>query len=421
MHWLGEFQVLTCIPIRGSVPLRDVAELTGVPELQLRHVVRMMTTAGFLREPTPGHVAHSALSTPFVSKPPFLDAAMFLAETAAPAAMKMTLASHRFGDSSRASESAYNVAIESSVPFATACEQSAKLQRQWTAYMQYGMGDVRASMVDVLMRLHWARLEAALVVEVTFSSFPSTSLQCSLRFCSPAGHQVTNVCYFSTQVGAQSMPMSIATTFAAQHPTLRFIVQMNNLGPNGFVPQPFMSSPWSLSQSIKLHSVETSAAGTPMLDESQLQLNSRITVQQRYPGSPQSITDAAVYIVHLPFPVPGMSSRAVSTRIIAELNAHIGVLRANISAALVLTARLLPEPGTIDPYIESIVGLQNLLRTQLDNEQEIESLNVMELIRSVGDNMGRLVLINKLSSQDNTTVAFELRYQAYGQSEHLQK
>ena len=152
--------MLTCVPVCGSVPLRDVAELTGVPEMQLRHVVRMMATAGFLHEPEPDHVAHSPLSAPFVSKPAFLDAAMFLSEIAAPAAMKMAAASH-------SKASAYNVATDSPVPFATASEQKSKLQRQWTAYQQYGMGDVYSSMIDVLTRLNWAKLGSALIVEVT--------------------------------------------------------------------------------------------------------------------------------------------------------------------------------------------------------------------------------------------------------------
>jgi len=207
------------------------------------------------------------------------------------------------------------------------------------------------------------------------------------------------------------MDMSIATTFAALYPSLRFIVQESKLGSNSHVQQP-LSRQWLISPPV-------STGDTHMVVEQEPQLNSRITTQQRFPGMPQSIPDAAVYIIHLPAPVPGVSSSSLSSQVIVELNAHIGVLRANSSAALVLTARLLPEPGTIDPSIERIVGLRNLLRSQLDNEQEIESLNLMDLIENVKDSMGRLVLINKLSSQDKTTVAFEFRYQVYGKSSQL--
>jgi hypothetical protein len=167
LQWLGEFQVLACIPLSGSVPFKDIADLAGVPETQICRVVRMMATAGFLHEPQPGHVAHSALSAPFVTKPSFLDAAMFLSETAAPAALQMAVATQRFGHSQRPSESAYNVAFNTSAAFSSAFEQRSKLQRQWPAYLRYGTGDVDSSVTDILSRLDWLSLGNVTVVEVS--------------------------------------------------------------------------------------------------------------------------------------------------------------------------------------------------------------------------------------------------------------
>ena len=166
MQWLGEFQVLACIPLSDSVPFKDVADLAGVPEMQLCRVVRMTATAGFLHEPHPNHVAHSALSAPFVTKPSFLDAAMFLSETAAPTALQMPVATQRFGQSQRPNESAYSVAFNTSATFASSCEQQSRLQRQWPAYLRYGTGDVDASVTDILTRLDWLSLDNSTVVEV---------------------------------------------------------------------------------------------------------------------------------------------------------------------------------------------------------------------------------------------------------------
>lgn len=126
-----------------------------------------MATVGFLREPQPGHVAHSALSAPFVTKPSYLDAAMFLSETAAPTALQMAAATQRFGQSQHANESAYNVAFNTPATFAGACEQRSKLQRQWPAYLRYGTGDVDASVTDILTRLDWLSLGNVFVVEVS--------------------------------------------------------------------------------------------------------------------------------------------------------------------------------------------------------------------------------------------------------------
>ena len=167
ISWLGEFQVLACIPLQGSVPFKDVAELVRVPETQLRRIVRMTTTAGFLHEPRPAYVAHSALSAQFVSRPSYLDAVMFLAETAAPAALNMATATQRFGQSQRPHESAYNVALNTSVTFMSMCEQRSKLERQWSAYLRHAMSDVELSIADVLTSFDWLSLGNATVVEVS--------------------------------------------------------------------------------------------------------------------------------------------------------------------------------------------------------------------------------------------------------------
>ena len=92
---------------------------------------------------------------------------MFLSETAAPAALHMTAATQRFGQSQRPHESAYNVALNTSVTFASMCEQRSKLQRQWPAYLHHAMGDVELSITDVLTCFDWLSLGNATVVEVS--------------------------------------------------------------------------------------------------------------------------------------------------------------------------------------------------------------------------------------------------------------
>ena len=171
LQWLGEFQVLACIPLSGSVPTKDVAELAGVPEGTLCRIVRMTATAGFLCEPQSGHVAHTPLSSPFVVKPSYLDAAMFLAETAAPTALRMSAATQRHGSSERPSETAYTVAFNTSQTFQSACEQRLKLQRQWPAFLRCA-GDVDDGLAELLGRLDWHSLGNACIVEVSVPVHP---------------------------------------------------------------------------------------------------------------------------------------------------------------------------------------------------------------------------------------------------------
>ncbi|GKZ39830.1 hypothetical protein AbraIFM66950_001334, partial [Aspergillus brasiliensis] len=150
LHWLGEFQVLACIPLSDSVPSPDVAELAGIPESHLRRVVRMMAATGFLREPEPGHVAHSALSASFVTRPSYLDAAMFLAETAAPAALQMPATSRH--------------PVSTPLAMTTAHAQVPKLQRQWSAYLQYGLGHTDGNILEPLDQFDWLGLGGGAVV-----------------------------------------------------------------------------------------------------------------------------------------------------------------------------------------------------------------------------------------------------------------
>ncbi len=170
LQWLCEFQVLACIPLDDTVAFRDVADICGVPENQLCRVTRLMATAGFLREPRAGHVGHSPLSAQFVTEPALLDAAMFLAGTAAPAALKMPLATKRFATSDRADQTAYAAAFDTTVPLASVFELQPRLQRQFETFLSFVTSDDVTGVRDVVMRVDWASLGNATVVDVSTSS-----------------------------------------------------------------------------------------------------------------------------------------------------------------------------------------------------------------------------------------------------------
>ena len=167
LKWFGEFQVLACIPLSGSILAKDVADLAGVPETHLWRVVRMTATAGFLQESPPGHIAHTALSAPFVTNLSFLDATMFLAETAAPTALHMATATQRHGRLESPSDSAYSIAFNTPQPFEAACIERSRLHRQWSAYRRCA-GDMDDSVTELLGRLNWLSLGSACIVDVSF-------------------------------------------------------------------------------------------------------------------------------------------------------------------------------------------------------------------------------------------------------------
>jgi hypothetical protein len=181
-------------------------------------------------------------------------------------------------------------------------------------------------------------------------------------------------------VGAHST--GTATALAELYPTLHFIVQL--------------SEPASTNSAVEAGKAK--------------EFSHRITVQRRVPEALQTVKDAAVYILHLPPPSPEVPSHSLPARILAELRAHLGVLRANTSATLILAPRLLPEPGTVDPDVEAMARLRDLSRLQLANDREMEMGELVEMVNSVHDNMGWLVVVNKLRSRNSATVALGVKY-----------
>lgn len=156
------------------MPVKDIAELADVPEITLSRVVRMMATAGFLSEPQPGRIAHTSLSAQFVTKLSYLDAAMFLAETAAPVSLKMGEATRRFPCSGVPNETAYSLAFNASQPFQAICSQKGKFSRQWSAYLQCAE-DPAENMTDILGRLDWRNVRKACMIDVSIRKSMSST------------------------------------------------------------------------------------------------------------------------------------------------------------------------------------------------------------------------------------------------------
>ncbi|KAJ5952328.1 uncharacterized protein N7479_010741 [Penicillium vulpinum] len=346
LRWLGEFQILACIPLVGSVSIKDVAHLSGVPETYLDRIVRLTATSGFLHVSQPSHVSHTPLSAPFVTNPSLLDAVMFLAESAAPAALQMAAATQQFGDSHQPNETAYNMALGTTKPFHTAHKEQPKLSRQWSSYLNYAEGlHAVGSITDILTQLNWSN--------------------------------ISHVARCVVEVGAQST--ATARGLADMHPSLHFVVQITD--PASTIPVNKLISPF----------------------DRELGISPRIKVTNRVLGTRQVNTDAAIYILHLPSSLSAIR---------AELQVHLEALRANGGIMLILTARLLPEPGSMpNPEVEAVARSRGLSLLQLANEAEIEMVELLELIGTVRDNVGKLIVTNKLRSRNSLVVALVVEHQ----------
>ena len=186
-----------------------------------------------------------------------------------------------------------------------------------------------------------------------------------------------NAVLIPMQANAQST--ELATALAKMHPSLRFVVQMDVPASN---TDPVVSA--------------------ERLDD----IGGRLKVQSRAPGAVQPVKGAAVYILRL------AQSSSLREQVIIELNAHLHVLRANASSTLILGLPFLPEPGSVNADVEATARLWDLSRVQLTNECNMEMPDLVDLINSVQDSKGRLVVVNKLCSLRSSAMAVGVKYEA---------
>ncbi|AEO66246.1 uncharacterized protein THITE_2114221 [Thermothielavioides terrestris NRRL 8126] len=213
------------------------------------------------------------------------------------------------------------------------------------------------------------------------------------------------------QVGAESC--ELADALSRRYPSLEFVVQFHDDGP--------ARTP-----------TELTAAFAQLA-----RANPRITVQQRRIGASQPIRDAAVYILRVPSVLSTVPDQVASWNrgasisqagplalrhlVLAELGAHLDVLRTNSAAMLILTARLRTAAGgdglgsaNGEPENQALSQMGELVLLQLTGHREVELGDVLKWVESVGDEAGKLSVVHRLASPGTADVAFVVRYTRAG-------
>jgi hypothetical protein len=209
-------------------------------------------------------------------------------------------------------------------------------------------------------------------------------------------------------VGAESATTSTARSLSARYPSLRFLVQVRA---QARYNDPARTTALAQAQAQAL---APAFASQPILSMSSAAegLHGSITYTTRLPGSVQTAADAAVYIMHLPYTEAATPSRAIASAILAELHAHLPVLRSSGGVMLILTPRLLPEPGSLpNPEVEAMARARDLTLLQLANAREMELTELLQLIERVQDGVGRLSVTKKLRRRNNLVAALLVNYQ----------
>jgi hypothetical protein len=182
-----------------------------------------------------------------------------------------------------------------------------------------------------------------------------------------------------SQVGAVST--IIAQYLAKQYPKLRLVVQM------------------------QLTSVFPQLPVPPQEGDAQQRITITYGVSS---AAPQTITDAAAYILHLP---PRSAEATSSGTIRGLLQGYLGILRISGSVLLIPTSRFLSEPGTFsDPGAESVARTRDLSMLQLFNEGEMALTELLQIIATVSDSTGKLTVVNELTASNGAVLAIIIKH-----------
>ncbi|KAH0120427.1 hypothetical protein KCU60_g884, partial [Aureobasidium melanogenum] len=346
LQWLSSFQVLACIPIEHPTTFEDVAELASVSESQLIRIARIAAMAGFLREPKPGHVVHSALSAQFVLEPFSLDALLFISDVVNPTSMQMTRATKTYGETQNPDRTPYQLVFHTTPDSVV----DTKLRRQHAAF---GRLSAYNYVTDLSSIYDWHSLGAGIVVEVC----------------------------------ARSVDTIAALPRLSEE--LEFIVQTNDSRMYDHMTLLSRSDQESRSSATPLNTITlpTSAGRdnpTP-----------RVKVQYRTDGGPQTVQGATVYLCYIPPPSVTRNVEQVLAELDAELRSHYSVLRGCSNATMVVVMHLLPDPGVLSGHVEANLRALDILLHQLTNQRLLKEQDVLNVLGQIRDSTGRLVLVEK--------------------------
>jgi hypothetical protein len=125
------------VPLEGTISYEEIAESIKVNPLVLRRLFRYAVTVNYFTEPEPNRVAHSPASRHLVEVPGAFDALGMKLEELVPASQKSIHALQRWPQASEPTETGYNIAHDTDLPFYKALAQQPERARRFGAGMRY--------------------------------------------------------------------------------------------------------------------------------------------------------------------------------------------------------------------------------------------------------------------------------------------
>ncbi|KAI1120078.1 sterigmatocystin 8-O-methyltransferase [Nemania abortiva] len=342
IHWLCHFRIFSLVPLQGSAPFAQVAAQAKVPEGQLKAIARMAMTFHVFCEVKSGELAHTSISALFANSQAVRDWAIFMAGFSAPAASKMVEATERWGETTALTQTAFNIANETNLPFFEYMTQTPARSGLFASYMK----NVTASAglkIEHLVHgfFDWNGLQKATVVDV----------------------------------GGSTCHTSIA--LAEAYPLLEFIVQ-------------------DLPATV--------ASGRELLAKQPERIRSRIVCEEHDFFTPQSGTaaDADVFLLRMILhDWPDDKALTILRQLVAPMKARsLPDSRRPSHVRLIIMDTVLPLPGEIGARREAMLRVRDLTMLQAFNSRERELEDWKALLtaasgEAVGDGELELISLNQ--------------------------
>lgn len=149
--------------------------MAKAPDTMLTSIARMSMTTYLLCEPFPGLVAHTAISALLKTNSDYHDWAVFMSDISAPTAAHLVEATLKWPGSVEKTETAYNAAFRTDLPYFQYLGQLPERNRQFSGYMRSVSNSEGSHLKHLVKGYDWGALGNASVVDVSIPASACTS------------------------------------------------------------------------------------------------------------------------------------------------------------------------------------------------------------------------------------------------------
>ena len=151
--------ILKHVPISGLISYEELASEAQVPLTQLKSIVRMASTSGFLAERQAGMVSHGTTSCLLAKDQSFMDWAMWLTDYSVPTALKTVEATEKWGETQAKDQTAFSLAMNKQMPFFDYLREEPGMAKMFSSYMRNVASTEGVSFAHLVNGFDWKKLE----------------------------------------------------------------------------------------------------------------------------------------------------------------------------------------------------------------------------------------------------------------------